>query len=107
MKAKSGKPADRAVEVVDYVTINRAVEKALDLTWTGKNQALLKKQVGAANYRKLEEITAFVSNQDAWLGASNLSAAADVVAGKLSQHFPQLSQVAVFKIVNQATYGWR
>lgn len=109
MKTKSKlKPAGvDAIGAIDYVAINAILEKELDLALTTKNQALLKRSVGPANYCKIEEIISFASNQDAWLNSNNLSAAADIVSGKLSQHYPQLSPMAAFKIVNQATYGWR
>ena len=47
------------------------------------------------------------SNQDAWLQANNVSAAADNVSGRLSQTYPLLSEMAVFRIISQATYGFR
>lgn len=96
-----------ATEDVDYAAINVVLEKQLDLAWTGKNQRSLERSVGSRNYGKIREIISFASNQEAWLNASSLSGAADIVSGKLSQYYPQLSSLAVFKIVSQATYGWR
>ena len=108
MKTKQRlKVATAANENIDYTAINAVLEKQLDLAWTDANQRSLQRSVGPENYGRIREIISFASNQDAWLNASNLSSAADTVSGKLSQQYPQLSSLAVFKIVNQATYGWR
>lgn len=106
-KTKPVPTAGKNVQVFDDSVISAALEKYLDLAWTGEKQKIIRNEVGAANYARIEEILAFVSNQDAWLNAANLSSAADVVSGKLSQHYPGLSALAVFKIISQATYGWR
>lgn len=91
----------------DYAVINTALEKHLDLAWTLENQKAITREVGVENYLKIQEIISFTSNQDAWLNDYSVSSAADKVGGKLSQHYPMLSPLAVFKIINQATYGWR
>lgn len=106
-KAKPATANKKATALFDDAVISAALEKSLDLAWTSENQKLIRREVGKKNHARLEEILAFVSNQDAWLNASTLSSAADTVAGKLSQHYPRLSALARFKIVNQATYGWR
>ena len=108
MKTKS-KPASLAKVIAppDYAVLNAALEQELDLAWTAANQARLKRRVGPVNFAKLEEIISFVSNQEAWLNDPSLSSAADKVEGKLSQYYPSLSPGAIFKVVNQATYGWR
>ena len=87
--------------------INTALEKHLDLAWTLENQKAIKREVGVENYLKIQEIISFTSNQDAWLNDYSVSSAADKVGGKVSQHYPMLSPLTVFKIINQATYGWR
>src|SRR5580765_6169504 len=89
----------------DYAAINAVIERHLNLAWTKANQQFIQKCVGAEEFRKIEEIISFTSNQDAWLQDNNISSAADKVAGKLSQQYPLLSERAVFKIINQATYG--
>jgi len=91
----------------DYAAINAAIERHLDLACTTASQKAIQHCVGAEEFRKIEEIISFTSNQDAWLQDNNLSSAADKVAGTLSQQYPLLSERAVFKIINQATYGWR
>jgi hypothetical protein len=91
----------------DHVAINAALEEELDLAWTEKNQAAIQRRLGAANYAYVQEIIAFTSNQEAWLNDASLSSAADKVSGRLSQRYPSLTPAAIFKIVNQATYGWR
>jgi len=106
-KAKKKLVRKKSGQVFDDAVISAALEQHLDLAWTAKNQEAIRQEVGAGNYARIEEILTFVSNQDAWLNAANLSSAADTVAGKLSQHYPGLSPLAGFKIVNQATYGWR
>lgn len=95
------------VEALDYAVINIALEQHLDLAWTETNQKAIKREVGLGNYLKIQEIISFTSNQDAWLNDYSVSSAADKVGGKLSQHYPMLSSLSVFKIINQATYGWR
>ena len=95
------------VDTPDYALINAALEQHLDLAWTEASQKAIKREVGLGNYLKIQEIISFTSNQDTWLNDNSLSSAADKVGGKLSQHYPMLSPLAVFKIINQATYGWR
>jgi len=91
----------------DDAAISAAVERHLDLGWSAATQKLIRKKVGAVNFARIEEIIAFVSNQEAWLNSASLSSAADAVTAKLNQQYPRLSPLAAFKIVNQATYGWR
>ena len=108
MRTKSRAPVLAGKPVVpDYVAINAALEKHLDLSWTFQNQQAIKRDVGAVNYLKIGEIISFTSSQDAWLTDYSVSSAADKVSGKLGQRYPELSPLAVFKITNQATYGWR
>lgn len=110
MKTKS-KPLradkNRRVQIFDDAVISAALEKHLDLAWTKKNQDAIRREVGAGNYARIEEILAFASGHEAWLSANNISAATDTVSAKLSQSYPQLSTSAVFRIVSQAAYGWR
>ena len=91
----------------NYASINQALENQLDLAWTKANQQAIRARVGTVEFQKIEEIIAFTSNQDAWLQDGSISSAADKVAGNLSQHYPPLSPLAIFKIINQATCGWR
>lgn len=91
----------------DYTAINAALEQHLDLAWTEANQRAIKSEVGPGNYRAIQEIISFTSNQDAWINDYSVSSAADKVSGKLSQQYPMLSPSAIFRIINQATYGWR
>lgn len=87
--------------------INAALEQRLDLAWSETNQKAIKREVGPQHYLKIQEIISFTSNQEAWLNDYSVSSAADKVRGKLTQHYPMLSPLAVFKIINQATYGCR
>src|SRR5258706_13760048 len=89
----------------DYAAINAALEKHLGLALTESSLEKIKRSVGSREFEKVEEILTFTSNQDAWLQAHNLSAAADTVSGRLSQTYPLLSELAVFRIISQATYG--
>jgi hypothetical protein len=99
--------ARKALTSRDYTAINAAIERHLDLACTNASQEAIQHCVGAEEFRKIEEIISFSENQDAWLQDNNLSSAADKVAARLSQEYPLLSERAVFKIINQATYGWR
>jgi hypothetical protein len=83
------------------------LEKHLDLAWSELNQKRLQREVGPVNFSKIQEILSFVSNQDAWLTAPNLSSAGDRVHAMLNRQYPWLSPNASFRLVNHATYGWR
>ena len=110
MKSKTARKAGSATKIVaafDSTAINAALERLLDLSWTEANQQAIKREVGAGNYLKIQEIISFVSNQDAWLNDYSISSAADKAGGKLSQHYSRLSSLSVFKIITQATHGWR
>lgn len=107
MKNKFVSPAKKTPDIFDDAAISGALEKYLELSWTKQNQKAIRREIGPGNYSRIEEILSFASNQDAWLNANNLSAAADIVSGKLSQRYPRLSPLAVFKIVNHTAYGWR
>ena len=104
---KTGPGTKAPAQAPDYGAINAALEKHLGLALTESSLAKIKRSVGAGEYEKIKEILAFTSNQDAWLQANNVSAAADNVSGRLSQTYPLLSEMAVFRIISQATYGFR
>lgn len=107
MKSKNKPARPKPTAPADYAAINRALERHLDLAWTEANQQTIKREIGPDNFVKVQEIMSFTSNQDAWLNDYSLSSAADKVSGKLSQRYPLLSPGAAFRIINQATYGWR
>jgi len=109
LKTKTRNPVitRKLVTAPDYAIINAALKQRLDLAWTEANQKAIGREVGSGNYLKIQEIISFTSNQDAWLNDYSVSSAADKVGGKLSQHYPMLSPLSVFKIINQATCGWR
>jgi hypothetical protein len=96
-----------SARALDYAAINAALEKHLGLALTESTLETIKRSVGGGEFEKIKEILAFTSNQDAWLQANNVSAAADTVSGRLSQTYPFLSELAVFRLISQATYGWR
>ena len=77
------------------------------MAFTASTLEQIKCRVGDDDFKTIQEILAFTSNRDVWLQAGNLSAAADIVAGRLRQTYPLLSELAVFRIISQATYGWR
>lgn len=99
----AAKPATPA----NFAAINAAIEKHLDLGLSEKTLQVMEQELGSVNFIKFREIVSFASNQSAWMDENNLSSAADKVEGKLSQHYPSLSPHAIFRIVSQATYGWR
>jgi hypothetical protein len=91
----------------NYASINAALEEHLGLALTGVSLENIKRCVGDDEFQTIQEIIAFASNQEVWLQANDLSAAADTVSGRLRQTYPLLSELAVFRIIGQATYGWR
>ena len=104
---KSDSGIKAPAQAPDYGAINAALEKHLGLALTESTLETIKRSVGAGEFEKIKEILAFTSNQEAWLQANTLSAAADNVSGRLSQAYPLLSEMAVFRIISQATYGFR
>ena len=56
----------------DYAAINAAIERHLDLACTTASQKAIQHCVGAEEFRKIEEIISFTSNQDAWLQDNNV-----------------------------------
>lgn len=97
----------RTASAADWAVINTSLEQYLDLASTEANQNTLQRTAGQDNFLKIQEIISFVSNQNDWVSAHTLSSAADLVAAKLSRHYPLLSPKACFLLLNQATYGWR